>query len=180
MLGWLPGCDRAVIIDRPTPSDTLTLHTTPQTQLTGCVSFWGNALLCILVIPFFLAGLLLLFVLTFLQVLIFSAISRFGCCCPAFAAAAAMPPTPPPQESPSAGGVAPVRRHSVSVLSACAPTAFPPVPASSLEAIAAVANAFAVGGSGSGGGGHAAGSAGEQQPRGSGAPQLEEIRVQEA
>lgn len=39
-----------------------------QTQFTGCVSFWGNALLALCVAPFLLLLLLLVFLVTFLHV----------------------------------------------------------------------------------------------------------------
>ncbi|KAM3572684.1 hypothetical protein VYU27_005314 [Nannochloropsis oceanica] len=50
-------------------------------QYTGCVSFWGNTLLGLLLIPFFLTILLLCFVVTFIQVLVTSINTRFGVCC---------------------------------------------------------------------------------------------------
>ena len=50
-------------------------------QYTGCVSFWGNTLLGLLLIPLFLAIVLLCFVVTFIQVLVTSINTRFGVCC---------------------------------------------------------------------------------------------------
>jgi hypothetical protein len=39
-----------------------------ESQLTGCVSFWGNALLALCFIPAFVALLVVFFIVTFLQV----------------------------------------------------------------------------------------------------------------
>lgn len=102
-------CPSQWYLEQPVEGQAPTQH--PQTQLVGCVSFWGNTLVALLLLPFLLGMLVVVAAFTLLNYMIEGLRRAVDACFLLLRRGGGRAPSPPVSSSPSSSSVGTDNHH---------------------------------------------------------------------